>query len=65
MSRSSKMFLTFGFEEQDIAGYFHFKAKHVFPVFSVALLNGSKNSNFFTLPDLDTNIHEILLNDDK
>ena len=29
----------------------------IFSVFSVALLNGRKNSNFFTIPDLDTIIN--------
>ena len=67
MSRSGKKLSTFEFERQNIAGCrkqtfrFQFNIKLIqsktwffFSVFSVALLNGRKNSNFFTLPDLDS-----------
>ena len=63
MSRSGKMLSTFEFERQNIAGcckqtfHFHFnirqiKSKKHFFQFSH---NGRKNSNYFTLTDLDTN----------
>ena len=58
MSRLGKKLTTFEIEGQNIVvNKLQYKVdpkrNRIFSVFSVVLLNGRKNSNLFTLPDLD------------
>ena len=64
MSRLGKKLTTFEIEGQNIVvNKLQYKVdpkrNRIFSVFSVVLLNGRKNSNLFTLPDLD-NIKQVM-----